>query len=115
MSGLTLVETSQVTYAMGGHISSGYLGNESRNKVLQLDCPGGQIQRCQWNEVVNLKYPRSEHVAIALPESSDICETTTTPKTVATTTTAPYRPVFYEWRVGDKCVKYECTEEEKSK
>ena len=51
---------------------------KSRNEVLQLDCPGDQISSCQWKQVGNLQFARAGHVAIALPESYDICKTTTT-------------------------------------
>jgi len=65
--GLTLVQTSQGTYAMGG-FSNGF-----KNEVLQFDCPGDQISSCQWKQVGNLQSPRPFHVSIALPESYDIC------------------------------------------
>jgi len=67
--GLTLVQTSQGTYAMGGQ-DSGY---NDRTEVLQLDCPGDQISSCQWKQVGNLQSARWSHVAFALPESYDIC------------------------------------------
>ena len=69
MDSLTLVQTSQGTYAMGGK-------DEDRNRrteVLQLDCPGDQISSCSWKEVGNLQFARYFHVAFALPESYDIC------------------------------------------
>jgi len=65
---LTLVETSQGTYAMGG-----WNGRNSRTEVLQLDCPGDQISSCQWKEVGNLQFARYNHVSIPVPESYDIC------------------------------------------
>jgi len=65
---LTLVQTTQGTYAMGG-----WDGSNHRNEVLQLDCPGEQISSCQWKQVGNLQFARSSHVSIALPESYDIC------------------------------------------
>jgi len=68
LRGLTLVETSQGTYAMGGSD-----GSKSRNEVLQLDCPGDQISSCQWKQVGNLQIARSSHVSFALPESFDVC------------------------------------------
>jgi len=68
LDSLTLVETSQGTYAMGGRAYG-----RSRNEVLQLDCLGDQISSCQWNQVGNLQFARNDHVAIALPESYDIC------------------------------------------
>merc|ERR1712062_305007 len=69
LDGLTLVKTSQGTYAMGGDDS----GGNDRNEVLQLDCPGDQISSCQWKEVGNLQFARSDHVLIPIPESYDIC------------------------------------------
>ena len=56
--------TSQGTYAMGGYRTS---------EVLQLVCPGDQIQSCQLKKVGNLQFERDDHVSIALPESFDIC------------------------------------------
>ena len=70
MSGLTLAEFSQGTYAMGGYDHD---RNGITNEVLQLDCPGDQISSCQWKEVGDLQFARAYHVAIALPESYDIC------------------------------------------
>ena len=47
---------------------------KSRNEVLQLDCPGDQIQSCQWQEMEQkLEVGRYGHVSIPLPESYDIC------------------------------------------
>jgi len=69
---LTLVETSQGTYAMGGSIR-GRSSSLYRNEVLQLDCPGDQISSCHWKEVGNLQYTRAGHVSIPIPESYDIC------------------------------------------
>ena len=68
MHGLTLVQTSQGTYAMGGR-------DEDKNSrtVFQLDCPGDQISSCSWKEVGNLQFARSSHISIALPETYDIC------------------------------------------
>ena len=77
MDGLTVVQTSQGTYAMGGQDKD----RNGRNEVLQLDCPGDQIQLCRWKEVGNLQFARSSHVAIALPEYYDIYCTSTTDKT----------------------------------
>ena len=74
---MTLVNTSQGTYAMGGQDKD----RNGRNEVLQLDCLD-QIQSCRWKEVGNLQFARSSHVAIALPEEyHDIYCTTTTDKT----------------------------------
>merc|ERR1711860_41254 len=42
LAGHTLVETTQGTYALGGN---------RRSEVLHLDCPGNQIQSCQWQEM----------------------------------------------------------------
>merc|ERR1711983_743995 len=67
LRGLTLVQTSQGTYAMGGSYDG------LSNKVFQFDCPGDQISSCQWKQVGNLQIARSTHVSIALPESYDIC------------------------------------------
>ena len=66
-----MVKTINGTYAMGGWDErAAYTSNE----VLQLDCPAGdQISSCQWKEVGNLQLPRYGHVAIAQPESYDIC------------------------------------------
>ena len=61
------METSQGTYAMGGMDED----NNSRNEVLQLDCPDEQISSCQWKQVENLQFARSGHVSFALPESYD--------------------------------------------
>ena len=57
---------------------------DARNEVLQLDC---NFYGCQWKEVGNLQVARFSHVAIALPESSEIYCTTTTTTTKPTTTT----------------------------
>ena len=70
MEKLTLVETSQGTYAMGGEDED----DNQRNEVLQLDCPGNQIQTCQWLQMSEkLKNGRYNHVSIPLPDSYDIC------------------------------------------
>merc|ERR1712029_51232 len=69
LTGLTLVQTSQGTYAMGGKDKDW----NPRTEVLQLDCPGDQISSCQWKQVGNLQFARHGHVSIALPESYDIC------------------------------------------
>ena len=67
---MTLVQTSQGTYAMGGQDVNG----NARNKVFQLDCPGDQISSCQWKEMEQkLEFGRYGHVSIPLPESYDIC------------------------------------------
>jgi len=68
LKGLTLVQTSQGTYAVGGQDLFNY-----RTEVLQLDCPGDQISSCQWKEVGNLQFARYDHVSIPIPESYDIC------------------------------------------
>jgi len=68
LTGLTLVDAAQGTYALGG-----YYGNY-RTEVLHLDCPGNQIQSCQWQEMPEkLEVGRSYHVSLSLPESYDIC------------------------------------------
>ena len=77
LQSLTLMNTSQGTYAMGGQDKD----RNARNEVLQLDCQGDQIQSCHWKEVENLQFARSSHVAIALPEYYDVYCTTTTDKT----------------------------------
>jgi len=69
LSRLTLVQTSQGTYAMGGEDED----YNDRTEVLQLDCLGDQISSCQWKQVGNLQVARARHVSIALPESYDIC------------------------------------------
>ena len=62
--------TSQGTYAMGGDDED----DNERNEVLQLDCPGDQIQSCQWQEMPEkLEVGRFDHVSLSLPESYDIC------------------------------------------
>merc|ERR1711860_344161 len=67
--GLTLVQTTQGTYALGG-----YDGSNFRSEVLHLDCPGNQIQSCQWQEMSEkLEVGRYRHVSLSLPESYDIC------------------------------------------
>ena len=66
---MTLVKTSQGTYAMGGKDEH----KNERNEVLQLDCPGDQVSSCHWEQVGNLEFARSDHVSFALPESYDIC------------------------------------------
>jgi len=69
LASLTLVETSQGTYAMGGKD-----GSESRNEVLKLECPGDQIQCCQWIEMPEkLQYYNYDTVSISIPKSHDIC------------------------------------------
>merc|ERR1711860_248358 len=42
-----LIETTQGTYALGGFDDS----YNARSEVLKLDCPGNQIQSCQWQEM----------------------------------------------------------------
>ena len=64
-----MVQTSQGTYAMGGLDKN----DNPRNEVFQLDCPDEEISSCQWTQVGNLQLGRSYHVAIALPDSYDIC------------------------------------------
>merc|ERR1711860_390406 len=66
----TLVESTQGTYALGGRDKD----NNSRSEVLKLDCPGNQIQSCQWQEMPEkLEVGRYGHVSLSLPESYDIC------------------------------------------
>ena len=67
---MTLVETTQGIYAMGG-----YDGSDYRLEVLKLECPGHQIQSCQWQEMEGQKLDngRHFHVSIPLSESYDIC------------------------------------------
>merc|ERR1712004_519577 len=68
--GHTLVESTQGTYALGG-----YDGSNNRSEVFQLDCPGNQIQSCQWQEMPEkLEFGRVHHVSLSLPESYDICD-----------------------------------------
>merc|ERR1712049_88863 len=68
--GLTLVETTQGTYALGGRDEDW----NDRTEVLKLDCPGDQIQSCQWQEMPEkLEVARGFHVSLSLPESYDIC------------------------------------------
>ena len=68
MYGLNMVETTQGTYALGGY------GYDYRSEVLKLDCPGNQIQSCQWQEMPEkLEVGRNYHVSLSLPESYDIC------------------------------------------
>merc|ERR1711860_269054 len=69
LSGHTLVETTQGTYALGG-----YGGYDFRAEVLHLVCPVDQIQSCQWQEMPEkLEVGRKDHVSLSLPESYDIC------------------------------------------
>merc|ERR1711860_59691 len=64
--GLTLVEPTQGTYALGGEDED----YNERSEVLKLDCPGDQIQSCQWQEMPEkLEVERSSHVSLSLPES----------------------------------------------
>ena len=71
-----LVETSLGTYAMGGRTFDAgelYTG-EYRSEVLKLECPGDQIQSCQWQKMSEkLEVGRYAHVAISLPDTYDIC------------------------------------------
>jgi len=70
LSGLNMVETPQGTYALGGSDEE----DNRRSEVLKLDCPGNQIQSCQWQEIPEkLEGRRSYHVSLSLPESYDIC------------------------------------------
>merc|ERR1711860_31734 len=69
LGGLTLVTTTQGTYALGGRNGWNY-----RSEVLHLVCPGNQIQSCQWQEMSEkLEVGRFLHVSLSLPESYDIC------------------------------------------
>ena len=62
------METTQGTYALGG-----FDGSNFRAEVLNLDCPGNQIQSCQWQEIPEkLEVRRSSHVSLSLPESYEI-------------------------------------------
>merc|ERR1712062_572850 len=71
MSGLNMVKTTQGTYALGGY---DYDSGSIRSEVLHLDCPGNQIQSCQWQEMPEkLEVGRLGHVSLSLPESYDIC------------------------------------------
>ena len=64
------METSHGTYAMGGKDQY-----NDRSEVFQLDCPGDQIQSCQWKEIPEeLEFARSSHVTIPLADSYDICD-----------------------------------------
>merc|ERR1712062_71608 len=68
LTGLTVVDTSQGTYALGGY------GYRYGYQVLKLDCPANQIQSCQWQEMPEkLEGGRHYHVSLSLPESYDIC------------------------------------------
>ena len=70
MDSFTLVETTQGTYALGGEDEY----SNDRSEVLHLDCPGNQIQSCQWQEMPEkLEVGREDHVSLSLPESYDIC------------------------------------------
>ena len=65
------METTQGTYALGGQDDEEY---NRRSEVLHLDCPGNQIQSCQWQEMPEkLEVGRYGHVSLSLPESYDIC------------------------------------------
>ena len=63
------MQTSHGTYAMGGD----NYGGRATKDIFKLDCPGDQIQSCQWIKVGNLQIVRSAQVSFALPESYDIC------------------------------------------
>merc|ERR1712062_860127 len=70
LSGLNMVETPQGTYALGGLDEE----DNRRSEVLKLDCPGTQIQSCQWQEMPEkLEVGRKDHVSLSLPKSYDIC------------------------------------------
>ena len=74
--GSTFVGTPQGTYAMGGWDRDIYTeeDHKRRSEVLQLDCPGDQIQSCRWKELdKKMEFARIYHMALALPESNDIC------------------------------------------
>ena len=67
------METTQGTYAMGGEDED----YKYRSEVLHLDCPGNQIQSCQWQEMPEkLEVGRMNHVSLSLPESYYICSGT---------------------------------------
>ena len=69
-----MLKTTHGIYVMGG---SEWTGEDyiDRSEVLHLECPGDQIQTCQWKEMPEkLEAARSFHVSILLPESSDICD-----------------------------------------
>merc|ERR1711860_372801 len=69
--GHTIVESTQGTYALGGRDDD----YNERSEVLHLDCPGDQIQSCQWQEMPEkLEFARFRHVSFSLPESYDICD-----------------------------------------
>ena len=71
MDSFTLVETTQGTYALGG-LDGDW---NRRSEVFKLDCPGNQIQSCQWQEMPEkLEFGRYRHVSLSLPESYDICD-----------------------------------------
>ena len=64
------METTDGTYALGGDDEH----YKDRSEVLQLNCPGNQIQSCQWQEMPEkLEIGRGYHVSFSLPESYDIC------------------------------------------
>ena len=64
------METSQGTFAMGGNEGSW----NPRSEVLKLECPGDQIQSCQWREMdEKLEVGRVSHVSIPISESYEIC------------------------------------------
>jgi len=54
---------------MGGYDED----DDNRDEVLQLDCPGDQIQSCQWKLVGIIQYARYGHVVIPVPESFATC------------------------------------------
>jgi len=71
MYSLNMVETTQGTYALGGRDEF----QNKRSEVLKLDCPGNQIQSCQWQEMPEkLEFARFRHVSLSLPESYEICD-----------------------------------------
>merc|ERR1712004_472435 len=74
LEGLTLVESTQGTYALGGYDDNDSNDSGSISEVLQLDCPGDQIEGCHWTEIPEkLEFARSYHVTIPLADSTDIC------------------------------------------
>ena len=65
LAGLSLVETSEGIFAIGGNDAQMY-----RKEILKLDCPGDKIETCEWIEQdQELEIARSFHVAIPLTSS----------------------------------------------
>ena len=66
LNGLSLVETSEGIFAIGGMDSD----QNPRKEILKLSCSGDKIETCKWIEQdQELEIARGGHVAIPLPTS----------------------------------------------